>query len=162
MTSWTAAQQASLSFTISLSLLKFMSTELVMTSNHLVLCQPFSSCLNLSPKPQLREMVWGGRWEGVQNWEHVYTHGGFMLMYGRSRAAAKSARCATTKEQPKGSTPRLRPGAVAGRSYPSSEARGGLEESPCPQGQGRWLGETPCPRSRGCVGTGGPRGAIPC
>ena len=31
-----------------------------------------------------REMVWGGRWEGVQDWEHVYTYGGFMLMYGKT------------------------------------------------------------------------------
>ena len=35
---WTAALQASLSFTISWSLLKLMSIELVMTSNHPVLC----------------------------------------------------------------------------------------------------------------------------
>ena len=39
-TPWTAACQASLSFTISQSLLKFMSTELVMLSNHLILCHP--------------------------------------------------------------------------------------------------------------------------
>ena len=37
-TLWTAAHQASLSFTVSWSLLKFMSLELVMPSNHLVLC----------------------------------------------------------------------------------------------------------------------------
>ena len=25
------------------------------------------------------------RWEGVvQDWEHVYTHGGFILMYGKT------------------------------------------------------------------------------
>ena len=36
----TAACQASLSFTISQSLLKFMSIELVMLSNHLILCCP--------------------------------------------------------------------------------------------------------------------------
>ena len=36
----TAACQASLSFTISHSLLKFMSTESVMPSNHFVLCRP--------------------------------------------------------------------------------------------------------------------------
>ena len=35
---WTAAPQASLSFTISQSLLKLMSIELVMPSNHLILC----------------------------------------------------------------------------------------------------------------------------
>ena len=39
-TPWTTAHQASLSFTISWSLLKLMSTELVMPSNHLVLCHP--------------------------------------------------------------------------------------------------------------------------
>ena len=39
-TPWTAARQASLSFTISWSLLKPMSIESVMTSNHLILCCP--------------------------------------------------------------------------------------------------------------------------
>ena len=39
-TLWTAACQASLSFTISQSLLKLMSIESVMPSNHLVLCCP--------------------------------------------------------------------------------------------------------------------------
>ena len=37
---WTAARQASLSITNSQSLLKFMSIESVMSSNHLVLCHP--------------------------------------------------------------------------------------------------------------------------
>ena len=37
---WTAAGQASLSFTISQSLLKLMSIELVIPSNHIVLCHP--------------------------------------------------------------------------------------------------------------------------
>ena len=40
MTVWTAAHQASLSFPISQSLLKLMSTELVMLSNHLILWRP--------------------------------------------------------------------------------------------------------------------------
>ena len=39
-TPWTAAHQASLSITNSWSLLKLMSIELVMPSNHLILCQP--------------------------------------------------------------------------------------------------------------------------
>ena len=39
-TPWTAARQASLSFTISRSLLKLMSTESVMPSNHPILCGP--------------------------------------------------------------------------------------------------------------------------
>ena len=37
-TSWTAPHQASLSFTVSWSLLKLMSMEPVMPSNHLILC----------------------------------------------------------------------------------------------------------------------------
>ena len=39
-TPWTAAHQASLSFTTYQSLLKLMSIELVMSSNHLILCHP--------------------------------------------------------------------------------------------------------------------------
>ena len=39
-TPWTAAHQASLSITNSRSLLKLMSIELVMPSNHLILCRP--------------------------------------------------------------------------------------------------------------------------
>ena len=51
-TPWTAAHQASLSFTISWSLFKLMSIELVMPSNHLILCHP----LLLSPSifPSIR------------------------------------------------------------------------------------------------------------
>ena len=46
---WTAALQASLLFTNSQSLLKFVSIELVMPSNHLILCVPFSSCFQSFP-----------------------------------------------------------------------------------------------------------------
>ena len=45
VTPWTTVCQASLSFTISWSLLKLMSIESVMPSNHLVFCRPFSSGL---------------------------------------------------------------------------------------------------------------------
>ena len=40
VTPWTAAYQASLSFAISWSLLRFMSTELMIPCNHLILCRP--------------------------------------------------------------------------------------------------------------------------
>ena len=40
VTTWTAVYQASLSITNSWSLLKLMSIELVMPSNHLILCRP--------------------------------------------------------------------------------------------------------------------------
>ena len=48
-TPWTAARQASLFFTISWSFLKLLSIESVMPSNHLILCCPFSSCLQTFP-----------------------------------------------------------------------------------------------------------------
>ena len=47
-TPWTAALQASLSITNSLSLLKLMPIELVMPSSHLILCRPL---LFLPPIP---------------------------------------------------------------------------------------------------------------
>ena len=40
LTPWTAARQATLSITNSWNLLKLMSIELVMPSNHLILCHP--------------------------------------------------------------------------------------------------------------------------
>ena len=43
-TSWTTAHQVSLSFTITWSLLKFMTIESVMPSNHLILCYSLLSC----------------------------------------------------------------------------------------------------------------------
>ena len=47
VTPWTAAPQASLSISNSRSLLKLMSIELVMPSNHLILCHP------LLPQPSI-------------------------------------------------------------------------------------------------------------
>ena len=67
-TPWTAAHQASLSFTISWSLLKLMSIELMMPSNHLTLCCPllllhsiFSSIRVFSSESVLR-IRWPEYW----------------------------------------------------------------------------------------------------
>ena len=49
VTPWTAACQASLSFTISQSLLKLMSIESVMPSNHLILFYPLLFLLSVFP-----------------------------------------------------------------------------------------------------------------
>ena len=46
---WTAARQASLSFTISQRLLKLMSIELVMPANHLILSHPLLLLLSIFP-----------------------------------------------------------------------------------------------------------------
>ena len=48
-TPWTAARQASLFITNSWSLLKLMSRESVMPSNHLILCRPLPLLLSLFP-----------------------------------------------------------------------------------------------------------------
>ena len=48
-TPWTAVRQASLSITNSWSLLKLMSTESVMPSNHLILCRPLLLPLSIFP-----------------------------------------------------------------------------------------------------------------
>ena len=57
-TSWTAAHQASLSFTISQSLLRLVSIELVMPSNHLILCPPPSSCPQYFPASGSFPVIW--------------------------------------------------------------------------------------------------------
>ena len=49
VTPWTTARQASLSFTISWNLLKLMSIESVMPSNHLILCFPLFLLPSLFP-----------------------------------------------------------------------------------------------------------------
>ena len=63
VTPWTAARQSSLSFTISQSLLKLMSIESMMPSNHLTLCCPF---LLPSVSPSIKvfssELALGIRW----------------------------------------------------------------------------------------------------
>ena len=48
-TPWTAARQASLPFTISQSLLKLMSIESMMPSNHLILCHPLPLLPSIFP-----------------------------------------------------------------------------------------------------------------
>ena len=58
MTPWTAACQAYLSFTNSQSLLKLMSIESLMSSNHLILCYPpLPPALNLSQHQGLFQRV---------------------------------------------------------------------------------------------------------
>ena len=66
-TSWTAALQASLSITNSQNLLKLMSIELVMPSNHLILCHPlllpsiFPS-IRVFPNESALRMRWPKYW----------------------------------------------------------------------------------------------------
>ena len=52
------SRPSSSSFTISQSLLKFMPIELVMLSNHLILCHPFLFCLQSFPASRPFPMSW--------------------------------------------------------------------------------------------------------
>ena len=63
-TPWTAACQASLSITNSQSLLKLMSIEPVMPSNHLILCRPLSLLFSIFPSIKVfsNESVLPIRW----------------------------------------------------------------------------------------------------
>ena len=64
MTSWTAARQASLSITNSRSLPKLMSIELVIPSNHLILCHPLLLLPSFFPSIRVfsTESVFRIRW----------------------------------------------------------------------------------------------------
>ena len=63
-TPWTAVHQASLSITNSRSLLKLMSIELVMPSNHLTLCHPLLLLPSIFPSIRVfnNESVLHSRW----------------------------------------------------------------------------------------------------
>ena len=68
MTPWTAAHQASLSFTISWSLLKLMSIESLMPSNHLILCRSLLllpsifPCIRIFSKESALQIMWPKYW----------------------------------------------------------------------------------------------------
>ena len=64
VTPWTAARQAFISFTISQSLLKLMSIESVMPSNHLILCPPHLLLPSVFPSIRIfsNELVLHIRW----------------------------------------------------------------------------------------------------
>ena len=57
-TPWTATRQASLSITIPRSLLKVMSTESVMPSNHLILCRPLFFLPSIFPSIRVFSNKW--------------------------------------------------------------------------------------------------------
>ena len=98
---WIAIWQASLSSTISQSLLKYTSIESVMPSNHLILCCPLSSCLHSFPAsgsfPMSQLFLSGGqRIEAlasasvlpvnIQDWFHLGFFGLISLLFkGLSR-----------------------------------------------------------------------------
>ena len=69
MTPWTPACQAPLSLTISWSLLKLMSIESVMLSNHLIICRPLLLLLSVFPSIRVfsSELAFRIRWPKYWN-----------------------------------------------------------------------------------------------
>ena len=76
LTTWTAAHQASLSFSISWSLLRLTSIALVMPSNHLVLCFPLLLLSSIFPSirsfPMSWLFTWGGQSIGVSSLSSIF------------------------------------------------------------------------------------------
>ena len=74
--SWTAARQASLSFTISWSLLRLMSTESEMPSNHVILCSPLlllpaiPPSIRVSPSESALAIRWPKYWSFSFSFSH--------------------------------------------------------------------------------------------
>ena len=70
---WTAARQASLSITNSWSLLKLMSIESVMPSNHLILCRPLFLLPSIFPNIRVfsNESVLRIRWPKCWNFSFI-------------------------------------------------------------------------------------------
>ena len=73
VTPWTAAHQSPLSITISQSLLKLMSIELMMPSNHLILCHPLLLLPSIFPSIRIysNESVLCIRWP--KYWSFSFT-----------------------------------------------------------------------------------------
>ena len=68
LTPWAAAHQASLSFTISWSLLKLVSIASVMLSNHLILCCPLLHLPSIFPNISVfsKELALQIRWPSIE------------------------------------------------------------------------------------------------
>ena len=73
-TPWTAAHQASLSITISRSLLKLMSINSMMPSNHLILCHPLLLLPSIFPSIRVfsKESVLCIRWSKFWSFTHQH------------------------------------------------------------------------------------------
>ena len=75
-TPWTAAHQASPSFTISQSLLKFLSIELVVLSNHLILCHSLFLLPSIFPSIRVfsNELALHIRWPNYWSFSFSVSH----------------------------------------------------------------------------------------
>ena len=72
-TLWTAALQVPLSFTISQSVLKPMSTESMMPSNHLILCPPLLLLPSIFPSIRVFSNEWTLRIRWPKYWSFSFS-----------------------------------------------------------------------------------------
>ena len=85
-TSWAAARQASLSCTTSHSLLKFLSIEAVMLSNHLILCCPLLllpsvfACIKVMFKELILHIRWPEYWSFIFSTSPSSEHSGLIFL----------------------------------------------------------------------------------
>ena len=93
-TPWTAASHASLSFTISWSLLKFMSIGLVILSNHLILCRPLLLLPSVFPSIRVCHLcICQTKCPLTEEWTYtcthaqacVYAHSGILLSHEKEQ-----------------------------------------------------------------------------
>ena len=79
------------------------------------------------------------------------------------RGSGREWQAVMVQEWLRGATLRPRSGATVWRSHPAYEARvgDGMSHS-VPKARGSGREDNPRPRTGGCAGTGGARGAIPC
>ena len=73
VTPWTSAYQVSLSITISQSMLKLISTELVMPSNHLILCCPLLLLPSIFPSTRVFSNESGLRMRWPKYWSFSFS-----------------------------------------------------------------------------------------
>ena len=85
VTPWTVARQASLSVTISRSLLRLMFIEWVMPSNHLILCHPFLLLPSIFPSIRVfsNKSSLCNRWP--KYWSEDCPSGKQDLLFGKSQ-----------------------------------------------------------------------------
>ena len=88
-TPWTAARQASLSFPLSQSLLKFMSVESVMPSNHLIICRPqWTFIIKTMPRPPSAHLT--------SKSTHSLVRGGCLKLFGQKDSEATTGKASVS------------------------------------------------------------------
>ena len=89
MTPWTAASQANLSMTNSLSLLKLVSKESVMPSNHLIISHPLLLVPSIFPSIRVfsnqlaLHIPWPKYWSFSFNISHSNKHSGLISLHSK-------------------------------------------------------------------------------